>query len=732
MAHDSQVGARAPRLNPFVFPSETNLRFALLIVTVLGVSMYLTQILTMGIPFISQKWSNTQDSCSYEVYGQSAKDLSNPAVLSALDLNQVSRFLECMSSAQGEKAAWIVGGVMSLLALAAIIYWTFPIWKIRHDCLTPLSIDDAPDVVAYLTALCQETGLSRRPTFLWNPLNPISSGVAFGRWGQYYVALTGGLVTQWYTDRPVFRAILLHELAHLKNSDVDKTYFTMAVWQAFLVATFLPFVVAAVLGNALRLSFGTIWSVTMLAGLVYLSRNSVLRARELYADARAAVWDSPDGALGRVLAALPNQHGQRWRSALQVHPSPSERRQTLENPDRLFRLSFWIAIGTGIALQIVLPGVMLWMELVSQLSSFEVKNMVSGLIFAPLVVGIVGLGVWRASFAQLAQGRALAGTGHLAFGVVLGMMVGELLYNYRHVLPADPSGQWLPAITMIEPIVFKILWSGVLIAGLFLLLTWITAGVSGWLDVITSFRAARTCYVLCLTLAGGLSAVGFGVLLLLRNIFEISPIPLFSQVTFGFLITGLLHPYALLTSLSLWAFPLSAWFWRERAVVMTTASWAFLDPSPPALTLPRQASLRPGIALRLGFASGLLFCILLLIIRLGLRLSLPEATRETDQYKVMFYVGQIALAVVMQAGVAGTVAGWVKRLGWTHGLFAAFVAGCVMTTGALGLNLLFGGGIEPGFAWQTFSLIVNAGAWLALPIAVGVSAIAGWVRPSAC
>ena len=96
----------------------------------------------------------------------------------------------------------------------------------------------------------------------------------------------------------------------------------------------------------------------------------------------------------------------------------------------------------------------------------------------------------------------------------------------------------------------------------------------------------------------------------------------------------------------------------------------------------------------------------------------------------MFYLGQMALAVVMQAGVAGIVAGWVKRLGWTHGLFAAFVAGCVMTTGALGLNLLFGGGIEPGFAWQTFSLIVNA-VQAGIPVAVGVSAIAGWVRPSA-
>jgi hypothetical protein len=38
------------------------------------------------------------------------------------------------------------------------------------------------------------------------------------------VALGGGLVTQFYSDRPRFRAVVLHELAHLRNADVDKIY----------------------------------------------------------------------------------------------------------------------------------------------------------------------------------------------------------------------------------------------------------------------------------------------------------------------------------------------------------------------------------------------------------------------------------------------------------------------------------------------------------------------------
>src|SRR5438067_8559481 len=55
-----------------------------------------------------------------------------------------------------------------------------------------------------------------------------------------------------------------------------------------------------------------------------------------------------------------------------------------------------------------------------------------------------------------------------------------------------------------------------------------------------------------------------------------------------------------------------------------------------------------------------------------------------------------------------------------HGLFAGFVAGCVMTAEFLGLNLLFGGRAEPGFIWQVFTQIVNQGARWGLPAALQI------------
>ena len=40
-----------------------------------------------------------------------------------------------------------------------------------------------------------------------------------------------------------FRAVVRHELAHIRNRDVDLTYFTISLWHAFLLGAVLPFVV---------------------------------------------------------------------------------------------------------------------------------------------------------------------------------------------------------------------------------------------------------------------------------------------------------------------------------------------------------------------------------------------------------------------------------------------------------------------------------------------------------
>ncbi|MFQ6013947.1 MAG: M48 family metalloprotease [Anaerolineae bacterium] len=717
MATDSQTGARAPRLNPFVFPSSTDFRFALLIVSVLGASAFIYNWVYFDFP------ANREHALSTYVRCWDAASAAHPTDPFAQNV----AFNQCIAPVDRIQAAWIIGGVALLLIVAGLIYWFLPARKIWRSRLVPLSAEDAPDVVAYLADLCREAGLSRPPVFVWNPLNPASSGLAFGRLGRYYVALTGGLVTQFYTNRPAFRAVMLHELAHLRNGDVNKTYFTVAIWQAFVVAALLPLIVSLLFGGAWSYLFDLGWRVLVLTGLVYLTRNAVLRVREMYADVRASVWDDPAGALSRVLEALPQPKVGRWRTTLQVHPDPSQRRQVLDDTRGLFRMGFWDAFGTGIATTIAFANIVTLLSLLTSTQDI-LAPLVAALIFTPLAVGVVGLGSWRATFATLAQGGVPRGAGHLGLSLALGFILGQTLSFSSFIEVNQVSGQ-TDLIGLVSLSSFDILWSALLLASLFFFFRWVAAGASVWLEVAATGRSPRLAYGVGLTVAGVLLAVWFGLLFLIRDVRVILPSLLSSfDGVLGVVWLLVQHPLTFLVLISLWAFPLAAWFWRERVASAPGSSWAFLDPTPQPLTLPRQAPLRPGLALTVGLAGGLAFCVVLLVLRVAVRLTVPEATATTDQFKLMYYIGQVALAALMEAGVAAVVAGWVKRLGGLHGLFAAFVAGCVMTGGVLGLNLLFGGTIDFAFTWQTFSQVVNEGALLALPTALGVSALAGWVR----
>ena len=70
------------------------------------------------------------------------------------------------------------------------------------------------------------------------------------------------------------------------------------------------------------------------------------------------------------------------------------------------------------------------------------------------------------------------------------------------------------------------------------------------------------------------------------------------------------------------------------------------------------------------------------------------------------------------------------KTGLDHGLLSAFVSGCAITVGILGLNLLFGGTIDLQFIWNTFCSVVNGGAFLVLAIAWLASLFAEIVHPA--
>jgi Zn-dependent protease with chaperone function len=690
----------SPRLNPFAFPSDTDFRFALMIVSVLGAAIWIYDLIVL-------------DSLGGDYAAAVLACLPSRGALGSAELAEAialgMRSIECQAALNRTIAGWILLGLTILLGAAAAIYWILPLWRIRRGRLQPLTSDEAPGVIAYLDGLREEAGLVRAPAFLWNPLDGRSSGVAFGRFGKPAVALSGGLVTQFYLDRAAFRAVVLHELAHIRNGDVTKTYLAISVWLAFAVAALLP--LGVVLADQ---SLDWILNVGLralaFAALIYLMRNAVLRAREIYADARAAAWEGPSGGLARVIEALPAPTA-RWRQLLDLHPDPRERRLILRETGRLFRAGYGEAFVTGLASMIVLPNVVLLVSLLT--AQPLLAPLVGAAVFAPLAVGIVGLAAWRATFAALVGGEAPADP--LRLGLALG--VGALAGLGLSFGSATDSIE--ERVSRTDLLVADLVWAVLLIGTVALFLRWLVTTASLWLPVSFGDRSPRRAYAVVLTIAAVVLAALYGVLLTARDtaigILEggggverflgLVLLPLLIYV----MVIG--QPAAVAVFASLWALPLATWFWRYR-LARTLPRWAFTEPPTRPPDAPAPPSLELGTAVRAALVAAIAFAILHLMMRFAWR----SATAMADGDRVALFYASIALAAVMQAVVAAVVASRVERLALLQGLFAAFLAGAGMSLAFIALVPAFGGSIDLEFLTITFTHVVNSGSLLALVV----------------
>jgi hypothetical protein len=169
-----------------------------------------------------------------------------------------------------------------------------------------------------------------------------------------------------------------------------------------------------------------------------------------------------------------------------------------------------------------------------------------------------------------------------------------------------------------------------------------------------------------------------------------------------------------------------AWYWRRRSARIPDAGWAFLGPD--SGVLPRQ-ELRPGLAVGMGLAAGFFYLALQIVLRLLVRATGLSNTINSDlTLLVWFFITHVALAVVVQMVTAAVTAILVKQTGWAHGLFAAFVGGCIMTVEFLAVSLLFGGGLDPYYVWISASYIINIGALVSLFMVLGLLGIFNRVR----
>ena len=718
------------RPNPFAFPSDTTFRFALLVAAVLGATLYVWDWMWTVLGADADEVTASALQCLQESQQGIVGAGNDPLLLAQAS----DGFRTCVQETYRDATWWMVAGVILVLAVGAVLTIAWPRAKERRAGFRPLEAEDAPDVLATLSELSREAGLRHEPRWVWNPLRREATGVAFGHPGRYAVGLTGGLVVRHATDPDGFRAIVRHELAHIRNRDVGLTYATLALWYAFLLAAVVPF--AFTLLDEGEFALSLTWRLLALAALVYLTRNAVLRSREIYADLRASTTDGPHGALERIVGSLRGRSDRLPGRLLALHPSPETARRRasryaaalLDRPDRGVRRRHR---GNDQLRQCSDAGRRLRRRSARHRDGRRRRI--------------------RAARGRRDRRRALARpvrrsrerngvTGRVAaWARARRRVVGRPRASLASALPGEDRGL-LGDLLHGE----SLLWVAALVALVLLLFYWVADGASVWLRTEAA-RRSPDAWTAGLLIAAGVFTIVFGAFYTLRQLSE--------GITFSKLLTAEQHrqvsdvaaagprwlwqlvmdPQTLLlisrplipaAILLLWIFPLAAVLVRRRRT--GEAPWAYLDsggrlePDRPQVSV-----LRP---LAVGVLGGLACLLGYTLYRAGIHTFVSTDTRDRDEFVLSFFFWQLVIALVAQAAAGGTAAALARdRTRLAEALCAATVTGSIAVFGIVA-GPVAGGCVDPlsirpgpctwdvsaDFTWDVWRQAITQGAAVAV------------------
>lgn len=399
------VGAPVGMPHPFRMPSGTSLRFALLILS--------------SSTAMAAALGGAVSTATYFGLGGDVGGLTDALTCAAEHFHDTATDLDkfrrtCPMPNSGNESAMELAALGALWLAIGVVYWLLPAYRLRRRRLRPLPTGLA-DVQRTLEELVAVAELRCRVRFVVDWRAPAPTGLAFGRVGRRYVMLSSGLLQLHRRDPEVFRAIVLHELAHLRNRDVDIAFLTLICYRLFIAAVAAPLTVTAPFGLLVELVLvpsGVLYQVLFvlaqcaLAATVAVASTAVLRSRELYADARVAVWTHGAHSLRRVLGAQHSREhtGRRLPPFLRPHPTADKRLAALSDTRLLFGFGPWEAFGLALTCSLVYQRISQWTEEATRLT--DNGSPLSAVVPAVLLGGGVAMGIWHATLAaRLNRGR---------------------------------------------------------------------------------------------------------------------------------------------------------------------------------------------------------------------------------------------------------------------------------------------------------------------------------------
>jgi Zn-dependent protease with chaperone function len=710
-------------------PTGLTTMFAVLVAAVLATGVLAFTTVYLSVPANARFVASTYQGCvaGEPVLGQPIADLNDLQWHAAA----AARIGRCVAVVGRAELRWVGWGVALLFAVVALLYWLTPRYIIGRNRLRPLAEVDCPELVADLPELVRIAGLRRQPRFRYAERVLAADARVFGPVGRRYVQVSAGLVARYRADPAAVRTVVLHELAHLSNRDVDRTYLAQAIWYAVVAVALVPY--AALQLHPRLLAHPLTWrsadfragdavrsgvALAVLAGLAYLIRNAILRTAELHADARTATWSGAGDALRDLLSALPSSTGPRRRRLLDRHPSPARRLQAIDEPTAvLLRDRPWELFGAGFALAVLAQNVKL------ALAADIIAIAVVATGYAMVLAGLLGVTAWRAVARAGGRRPPVRATVLPAAVLVAGMAAGAQLSLLTAIVPTPPADYRTLAAR-----------AAVLAVGLAALSMW-------YVSVIPAVRGDRRWPVPVVITAGFLAlAPWFAV----WHTFDAG------GLLFAYTGTGPRLPgggpgwYQALAQLGQFTFTPVVYLAGNPLVLPgLTALWLV----PMLLRGTRRGA--PGTApidLRPAVVAGLVGTVGFTAACVGLIYAVqaraPVAVRAGLDYPARVYYAWIAIAVVAQVCVAGAVAAAARRhravliplaIALT-GVLAVLVADfgllplgrCadVFGTRSLGCRPT----VHVGATSVTMQRAVVEGVLLALPVAVVAGAVSALVR----
>ncbi len=440
-----------PRLNPLAFPSETDGLFRMMVAGSFLLAMYAVLLAIVvatlsGVPGLVAdiRWTIVANERMRQtvgdrwIFGLSDSEIRSLADdLVGLQLNAFIRSLP------RSMLVFLVG--VTLIGASVLVYHTSQTRMIRRGKLRALRSfprsDFASKIQASIDAIARRAGLPHTPEIVVRT-NQAGDAQVFSQRGRYILRIdaipltktideTGDLQRRCSSE--TFRAKVFHEFGHIVNRDVERSYFSLAIWRIFLFLILFPLMISIILFNTIDtvriVQQFTVASPAWWAGvgtwigrlgvllaqtvaLILVMRalwRALLRTREYYADWRAVLWgaelpikqllrqnslrretSAPVAVLDPDLRHRKAIHGwahAHWKQLWGFHPSLAARLDRLNNPDSLFKIAPDVAFLTGVLFSFAMIGMFMLFIYVA-LPLFNLSEVLSWWL-ARLVIEVV-------------------------------------------------------------------------------------------------------------------------------------------------------------------------------------------------------------------------------------------------------------------------------------------------------------------------------------------------------